>query len=77
MNVGELRSLLDMFDDNADVCICVNEPSGYFCPGGAVVNLKKCCRGIDWHEGMAVLVPEHRLNIANVIKWVNGDKHDN
>lgn len=72
MKVGELKAALEGFNNADDVYVCVNEPNGYWCPGGAVVGIKQCCKGFDFHEGAIMLVPENRLDVADVRKWAKG-----
>lgn len=78
MTVKELKEVLDRAHDDQEVVICVETPSGYVCPDGAVVGIKiACSRGIDWHSHECLLIPEYKLQIANVEKWANRENEDN
>jgi hypothetical protein len=69
MKVGELKKYLEGVPDDNDVCICVNEPPGYICPDGALVDVKCVVEGFDWHMGKALIVPLHKLDIHDVGSW--------
>lgn len=46
MTVKELKDVLELMDDDAKVGICVNEPPGYMCPDGCVVDVDRVCMGV-------------------------------
>lgn len=69
MTVKELKDVLELMDDNAKVGICVNEPAGWMCPDGCVVDVDRVCEGFDWHQGEVLVVPKHKLDIHDVEEW--------
>ena len=72
MTVKELKAVLELMDDDAKVSICVNEPAGWMCPDGCVVDVESVCMGIDMHQGEVFVVPKYRLDIHDIEEW-SGD----
>lgn len=70
MTVKEMKEVLELMDDNAEVGICVNEPAGWMCPDGCVVGVDSVCMGIDWHQGEVLVVPKHKLDIHDASEWM-------
>ena len=69
MTVKELKDALELMDNDAKVGICVNEPAGWICPDGCVVDVDSIHMGFDWHQGEVLLVPKHKLDIHDVEAW--------
>lgn len=67
MTVKELKDVIELMDDDAKVGICVNEPAGWTCPDGCVVDIASA--GFDWHQGEVLVVPKHKLDIHDVKEW--------
>ena len=74
MTVKELKDVLELMDDDASVGICVNEPAGWMCPDGCVVDIARVYAGFDWHQGEILFVPKHKLDIHDVEEW-SGSKN--
>lgn len=71
MTIGKLKELIADMNDNLEVKIEVETPNGMVCPDGATVGVGTIYHGFDWHSGYAIMVPEYRLNIKDVLKWKN------
>ena len=70
MKVSELKRILENADQDNEVVIEVETPSGFVCPDGAVVGIKYvAARGIDWHGHETVITPEYKLKIKNIDNW--------
>ena len=76
MTIGRLKELISDMDDNLEVKIEVESPKGFVCPDGATVGVRTIHRGIDWHYKYAIIIPEYRMKIKDVLKWTNGDFED-
>lgn len=76
MTIGRLKKLISDMDDNLEVRIEVESPKGMVCPDGATVGVGTIYREIDWHYKYAIIVPEYRLKVKDVLKWTNGDLED-
>ena len=74
MTVKELKSVLELMNDDAPVKIRVNEPAGWMCPDGCVVDVDGVCTGFDWHQGEVLVVPKHNLDIHDIEEW-SGSKN--
>lgn len=77
MTVKELKEVLGRMKDDSEVYIYVNEPAGFICPDGAVVEVKNVFCGFDWHMGKVLIVPKYRLNIQDVDEWSGKTKKEN
>ena len=76
MTIGRLKKLISDMDDKLEVRIEVESPKGMVCPDGANVGVGTIYRGIDCQYKYAIIVPEYRLKIKDVLKWTNGDLED-
>lgn len=76
MTIGKLKELIADMDDNLEVKIEVETPKGMVCPDGATVGVGTIYHGFDWHSRYAIIVPEYRLKIKDVLKWTNKDLED-
>ena len=76
MTIGKLKELISDMDDDLEVKIDVETPKGMVCPDGATVGVRTIHRGIDWQYKYAIIIPEYRLKIKDVLKWTNGDLED-
>ena len=76
MTIGKLKELISDMDDDLEVKIDVETPKGMVCPDGATVGVGTIYRGIDCQYKYAIIVPEYRLKIKDVLKWTNRDLED-
>lgn len=74
MKVSELREILSQCSDSDEVLVSVEEPPGYWCPGGGTVEVRTAVLGFDWHDGALIVVPDYKLKVKDVDAWSKGAK---
>ena len=76
MTVKELKDVLELMDDDATVGIYVNEPAGWMCPDGCIIDVDSVCSGIDWHQGEVLIIPKHKLDVHDIDEWNRKNKDE-
>ena len=76
MTIGKLKELISDMDDDLEAKTEAESPTAMACPDGANVGVGTIYRGIDCQYKYAIIVPEYRLKIKDVLKWTNGDLED-
>lgn len=75
MTVGDLKKALARHPDDMTVRISIETPGGFVCPDGAVCDVNRVGRGIDWRSHELMIYPKYRLCLrdgAGVKKWSRG-----
>jgi len=72
MTVKELKEALNRCHDDMEVSVRIETPGGLVCPDGAVCDVFRACRGIDWHGHELLIIPKYKLKLVDeeeVEKW--------